>query len=399
MDLKTKNNLKDMNNVLNIKMPDEQRKQVVNYLKNISNELNKSEKQMKELGSLFKERIKKSNNKFVSNLNDAIKNNDFSNIKEMISKFAGDNLVKIKAKNMFNELNISGKTHSAFINKGIDEFNKQFSEFISLSIQNNQPTAVLNLSNLTSLADRQKEKKLQEAKIGKIPIRDILDVLDQNNISHINVNQQIVNDLKSKSIISRANGFNNAVNREIINPVKDVKEAANLFVSTLCKQRPADAGMQEETFGKSSVIFNKGPTASSGPIEAYNFSMNFNYSPLAGAGVNLALSGFVVRMNLPKQIPIQKGLNLVTNVSLGAAFVNGDAYLNIGNYSEKLYSIGRTLPVASAELGFNYTPGKDVLFRSGLSLLPGVDTFFKNGKLQLEPTIQSSIFASLSVKI
>ncbi|MCS7109793.1 MAG: hypothetical protein NZ903_03280, partial [Candidatus Micrarchaeota archaeon] len=290
-------------------------------------------------------------------------------------------------------------SYSQFIDRGLDEFNKKFSDFVAIKKQDNEYTAVLNIQNLARLAEKQKIKKLEDVKVGKIPITDILHVLNQNNISHINVNQQIVNDLKSKSIISRANGFNNAVNREIINPVKDVKEAANLFVSTLCKQRPADAGMQEETFGKSSVIFNKGPTASSGPIEAYNFSMNFNYSPLAGAGVNLALSGFVVRMNLPKQIPIQKGLNLVTNVSLGAAFVNGDAYLNIGNYSEKLYSIGRTLPVAYAELGFNYTPGKDVLFRSGLSLLPGVDTFVKNGKLQLNPDIQSSIFASLSVKI
>ncbi|MEM4590083.1 MAG: hypothetical protein QXK21_02350 [Candidatus Micrarchaeia archaeon] len=389
-------NAKELDGVLNnLELSKDQKNQIKKRLQELSKNLNLQPRE--DLNSLFQNYYKKSDSKFISDLKKAV-NNDFSKIKSDLSEFANSNLTKIKAINAF-EKNINRNEFNAATSelpiKAISEFNSRFSDFISISINGTNISASLNVMNLTKLFSQE----VQSKKLGKVPVSSILHVMKENGISRVNVNPQVIRDIKSISIIDKAEGFNNAVGKKIFDPIKDVDDGVNLLVSSFCKSRPPDAISEEETSGKSSILFTKGPTASTGIIEAYNFNMGFKYMPLNGAGVQSSLSGSIVKFNFSKQTHIQKGLGLTANFSVGAAFVKGDASLIIGDYNEKLYSLDKIIPVASAEVGFNYNFNKDVLFRSGVSFVPGVLTSFKNNKFEFAPKVQNSVYASISVKI
>ncbi|MEM3543615.1 MAG: hypothetical protein QXF07_01180 [Candidatus Micrarchaeia archaeon] len=391
-------NAKELDGVLNnLELSKDQKNQIKKRLQGLSKNLNLQPRD--DLNSLFQTYYKKSDSKFISDLKEAV-NNDFSKIKSDLSEFANSNLTKIKAINAF-EKNINRNEFNAVTSeltiKAISEFNSRFSDFISISVNGTNISASLNVMNLTELFPQE----VQSKKLGKVPVSSILQVMKENGISRVNVNPQVIKDIKSESIIDQANGFNNALalGKKAIDPIKDVNDAVNLIASSFCKSRPRDAISEEETSGKSSILFNKGPTASTGIIEAYNFNMGLKYMPLNGAGVQSSLSGSIVKFNFSKQTHIQKGLDLTANFSIGAAIVKGDASLIIGDYTEKLYSLDKIIPVASAEVGFNYNFNKDVLFRSSVSFVPGVDTSFENNKFKFAPNVQNSVYASISVKI
>ncbi len=387
---------KGLDQVLNnLELSKVQKNQIKAYAGELSKKLNLGPRD--DLNSLFETYYKKSDSKFISNLKEAA-NSDFSKIKSDLSDFANSNLTKIKAINVF-EKNINRNEFNAatseLILQAVNEFNSRFSDFISVSVKGKDISASLNVMNLMKLSPQE----IQSKKIGKIPVSSILQVMRENNINKINVDSEIINGIRSKSIINKANALNNALGKKVIDPVKDVNDAINLIASSFCRSRPRDAISEEETSGKSSILFTKGPTASTGIIEAYNFNMGLKYMPLNGAGVQSSFSGSIVKFNFSKQTHIQKGLDLTANFSIGAAIVKGDASLIIGEYSEKLYSLDKVIPVASAEIGFNYAFNKDVLFRSGISFVPGVDASFENNKFNFAPKVQNSVSASISVRI
>lgn len=387
---------KGLDQVLNnLELSKVQKNQIKAYAGELSKKLNLGPRD--DLNSLFETYYKKSDSKFISNLKEAA-NSDFSKIKSDLSDFANSNLTKIKAINVF-EKNINRNEFNAatseLILQAVNEFNSRFSDFISVSVKGKDISASLNVMNLMKLSPQE----IQSKKIGKIPVSSILQVMRENNINKINVDSEIINGIRSKSIINKANALNNALGKKVIDPVKDVNDAINLIASSFCRSRPRDAISEEETSGKSSILFTKGPTASTGIIEAYNFNMGLKYMPLNGAGVQSSFSGSIVKFNFSKQTHIQKGLDLTANFSIGAAIVKGDASLIIGEYSEKLYSLDKVIPVASAEVGFNYAFNKDVLFRSGISFVPGVDASFENNKFNFAPKVQNSVSASISVRI
>ncbi|MEM3369591.1 MAG: hypothetical protein QXE90_01925 [Candidatus Micrarchaeia archaeon] len=389
-------NAKELDGVLkNLELSKDQKNQIKKNLDELNRKLDLRPRD--DLNSLFKNYYEKSDSRFILNLKEAV-NNDFSKIKSDLSEFANSNLTKIKAINAF-EKNINRNEFNAATSeltiKAISEFNSRFSDFISISINGTNISASLNVMNLTKLF----RQEFQSKKLGKVPVSSIVKVFENNNINKVNVNKQILEGFRSKSIIDQSRALNKALEKEVINPVGDVNDAVNLIASSFCKSRPRDAISEEETSGKSSILFTKGPTASTGIIEAYNFKMGLKYMPLNGAGVQSSLSGSIVKFNFSKQTHIQKGLDLTANFSVGAAIVKGDASLIIGDYTEKLYSLDKIIPVASAEVGFNYNFNKDVLFRSSVSFVPGVDTSFENNKFKFAPKVQNSVSASISVKI
>ncbi|MEM3408176.1 MAG: hypothetical protein QXW80_02360 [Candidatus Micrarchaeia archaeon] len=389
-------NAKELDGILNnLELSKGQKNQIKKHLQELSKNLNLQP--IDDLNSLFKTYYKKSDSKFISDLKEAV-NNDFSKIKSDLSEFANSNLTKIKAINVFEQSINRNKFNAATSEltiKAINEFNSRFSNFISLSVNGKDITASLNVINLMKLSPQE----VQSKKLGKIPVSSIVKVFENNNINKVNVNKQILEGFRSKSIIDQSNALNMALGKEVINPVVDVNDAVNLIASSFCKLRPRDAISEEETSGRSSILFTKGPTASAGKIEAYNFNMSLGYMPLNGAGIQSYFSGSIVKFNFSKQTHIQKGLDLTANFSVGAAIVKGDASLIIGDYSEKLYSLDKIIPVASAEVGFNYNLNKDILVRSSVSFFPGVNTSFENNKFKFTPNMQNNVFASISVKI
>ncbi|MEM4218697.1 MAG: hypothetical protein QXO35_01470 [Candidatus Micrarchaeia archaeon] len=389
-------NAKELDGVLNnLELSKDQKNQIKKSLQELSKNLNLQQRD--DLNSLFQTYYKKSDSKFISHLKEAV-NNDFSKIKSDLSEFANSNLTKIKAINAFEKninLNKFNSVTSELTIQAINEINSRFSDFISIHMNGTNVSASLNVINLIRLSPQD----VQSKKLGKVPVSSIVKVFENNNINKINVNKQIIEGFRSKSIMDQSSALNKALGEEVINPVKDVNDAVNLIASSFCKSRPRDAISEEETSGRSSILFTKGPTASTGIIEAYNFNMGLKYMPLNGAGVQSSLSGSIVKFNFSKQTHIQKGLDLTANFSIGAAFVKGGASLVIGDYSEKLYSLDKIIPVASAEVGFNYNFNKDVLFRSTVSFVPGVNTSFENNKFKFTPKVQNSVSASISVKI
>jgi hypothetical protein len=303
----------------------------------------------------------------------------------------------------------------------VSEFNNNLSSI--LTEQNNQfVDSIRNLANAVSIQleknnDRKYKvtgasldlnkivsDKLISAQLSKeniingVSAMDVANVLVQNRINKINLNEKTVRGLNDRNIFVKVNAFNSAVGREIINPEKDIENSINAFASALSRDYSNNPEKVESQTGSVNSTIIKSPTMSTGNFQVYNIILTLNYAPLNGAGVYMNVKGQVVKYNLNQSISITKDISASASFNFGAAFLNGESSLYIGDYSQKIKSVNGVVPIANSSIALHYG-NKNTSVIAGVRFLPGAVAELVNNRLKIKPTVQNEIFAAVNIKL
>ena len=341
-----------------------------------------------EIMNLLNRNISIEPNPISIKMNDII-NNWYSKESSNISK------VNNTVSSIVNEQNNS--VISSFLSLA-DSLKKAIS--VQVEKKNNKKYAIkgvsIDLKQITS--NKVVSDELSKTKINGFTAMHIADILNKNNLNKITVNKEIMDGLKNKNIFVKARAFNSAVNREVINPEKDIENFINAFFSALSRGYSNNQEKVESQVGSVNSTIIKPPTVSTGNLHMYNIYLNINYAPLNRAEVDLNASGQVIKYNLRQIISIGKGLSASASFNFGAAFLEVESSWYVGDYSQKIMSIDKVVPIANSNIALHYS-NKNTSFTAGIRFLPGVDVDVVNDKLKISPTVQKEIFASVSIKI
>jgi hypothetical protein len=257
--------------------------------------------------------------------------------------------------------------------------------------------ASLNLNKIVSdkLISAQLSK---ENIINGVSAMNVANVLVQNGINKINLNEKTIRGLNDRNILVKANAFNSAVGREIINPEKDIQDSINAFASALSRDYSNNPEKVESQTGSVNSTIIKSPTMSTGNFQVYNINLTLNYAPLNGAGVYMNVKGQVVKYNLSQSISITNGISALASFSFGAAFLNGESSWYVGDYSQKIKSVNGVVPIANSSIALHYG-NKNTSVIAGVRFLPGADAELINNKLKIKPTVQNEIFTAVNIKL